>query len=311
MLDSIFIPSPPSSSSLDGLRKMNRARRLGFIGTPEFERIFDDLFKGIDIEKILRKHLQPVDRPKVSIKIDDGEPDQELKDNFKRKVGSNEVEDDTEEEEEPYIHEPDVMYAEDDDEGLDKGDAYEDDESEKAPPSIFDLLSSGKDFSDLVPTQPKHTEIYRQAFGLDDNGDPIPLPEDEEEDSSVKDPYVFIANRLTFLIKTKLPIIFDTSIIETGTTAKVNYMSIAVNTDKTYPKVETVNDIAWVMRECNGSSEIRNEIHEFLEGTEYRDICIFPSTIKRNGQEIPAVRFVIYPKRSQYNFGPAFLNHNK
>ena len=86
---------------------------------------------------------------------------------------------------------------------------------------------------------------------------------------------------------------------------------IAVNTDKTYPKVETVNDIAWVMRECNGSSEIRNEIHEFLEGTEYRDICIFPSTIKRNGQEIPAVRFVIYPKRSQYNFGPAFLNHNK
>ena len=137
------------------------------------------------------------------------------------------------------------------------------------------------------------------------------MPEDEEEDSSVKDPYVFIANRLTFLIKTKLPIIFDTSIIETGTTAKVNYMSIAVNTDKTYPKVETVNDIAWVMRECNGSSEIRNEIHEFLEGTEYRDICIFPSTIKRNGQEIPAVRFVIYPKRSQYNFGPAFLNHNK
>ena len=207
-----------------------------------------------------------------------------------------------------------------------------DEPEEKVPPSIFDMLKSGKEFKDIVAPQPKHTEIYNQAFGLDDNGNEIALPdeddeppyihepdvvyaedeeEDEQEDFPKKDPNVFIANRLTFLIQTKLPIIFDTSIIETGTTAKVNYMSIAVNTDKTYPKVETVNDIAWVMRECNGSREIRDEIHEFLEGTEYGDICIFPSTINRNGQEIPAVRFVIYPKRTQTNFGPAFLNHNK
>lgn len=285
MLDSIFIPRP----SLDGLRKMNRARRAGFIGTPEFDRIFDDLFKDIDIEKILRKHLQPVDRPKVSVKIDDDvETNQKLKDDFKWKV-------------------------EDDEEGLDEGDAYEDEEPAKVPPSIFDMLKSGKDFADIIPTQPKHTEIYNQAFGLDENGDPIPLPDDEddEEDDEVKDPFVFIANRLTFLIQTKLPIIFDTSTIETGIHAKVNYMSIAVNVDKTFPKIETENDLAFIMREFNGSEEIQGEINEFLKDTEYDGIWAFPSTIVRNNVKIPAIRFVIYPKRKYYNFGPAFLNRNK
>lgn len=284
MLDSIFIPRP----SLDGLRKMNRARRAGFIGTPEFDRIFDDLFKDIDMEKILRKHLQPVDRPKVSVKIDDdGETNQKLKDDFKWKVG-------------------------DDEEGLDEGDAYEDEEPANVPPSIFDLLKSGKEFKDIVSPQPKHTEIYNQAFGLDENGDPIPLPDDEEgEGEEVKNPFVFIANRLTFLIKTKLPIIFDTSIIETGINAKVNYMSIAVDVNKTFPKIETENDLAFIMREFNGSEEIQGEINEFLKDTEYDGIWAFPSTIVRNDVKIPAIRFVIYPKRKYYNFGPAFLNRNK
>jgi hypothetical protein len=177
------------------------------------------------------------------------------------------------------------------------------------------MLSGGKKFSDIVPTQPKHTEIYKQAFGLDDNGDPIPLPEDEEEeeemDENVKNPFVFIANRLTFLIKTKLPIIFDTSIIETGINAKVNYMSIAVDVNKTFPKIETENDLAFIMREFNGSEEIQGEINEFLKDTEYDGIWAFPSTIERNDVKIPAIRFVIYPKRKYYNFGPAFINRNK
>ena len=229
----------------------------------------------------------------------------------------------------------------------------EEPEEEKVPPSIFDMLKSGKEFKDIVAPQPKHTEIYNQAFGLDENGRPDPKydvedydseiededeglddgdayeddeppyihepdvvyaedeEEDEQEDFPKKDPNVFIANRLTFLIQTKLPIIFDTSIIETGTTAKVNYMSIAVNTDKTYPKVETENDLAFIMREFNGSEEIQGEINEFLKDTEYDGIWAFPSTIVRNDVKIPAIRFVIYPKRKYYNFGPAFLNHNK
>ena len=127
----------------------------------------------------------------------------------------------------------------------------------------------------------------------------------------VKNPFVFIANRLTFLIKTKLPIIFDTSIIETGINAKVNYMSIAVDVNKTFPKIETENDLAFIMREFNGSTEIQGEINEFLKDTEYDGIWAFPSTIVRNDVKIPAVRFVIYPKRKYYSFGPAFINHNK
>lgn len=212
----------------------------------------------------------------------------------------------------------------------------DDEEPVKEPPSIFEMLAGGKKFSDIVPSQPKHTEIYNQAFGLDDNGNPIPLPEDDElddeedeepyihepdvvyaededdeEDDEVKDPYVFIANRLTFLIQTKLPIIFDTSTIETGIHAKVNYMSIAVNVDKTFPKIETENDLAFIMREFNGSEEIQGEINEFLKDTEYDGIWAFPSTIVRNDVKIPAIRFVIYPKRKYYSFGPAFLNRNK
>ena len=218
----------------------------------------------------------------------------------------------------------------------------EEPEEEKVPPSIFDMLKSGKEFKDIVSPKPKHTEIYNQAFGLDENlknlldddmddgseiedeeppyihepdvvyaDDEEDEEEDEQEDFPKKDPNVFIANRLTFLIQTKLPIIFDTSIIETGTTAKVNYMSIAVNTDKTYPKVETENDLAFIMREFNGSEEIQGEINEFLKDTEYDGIWAFPSTIVRNDVKIPAIRFVIYPKRKYYNFGPAFINHNK
>ena len=48
-----------------------------------------------------------------------------------------------------------------------------------------------------------------------------------------------------------------------------------------------------------------------LSEYEYDGIWAFPSTIERNDVKIPAIRFVIYPKRKYYSFGPAFLNHNK
>ena len=126
-----------------------------------------------------------------------------------------------------WLKSPDPKYdveddseIEDEDEGLDDGDAYEDDE----PPYIHE--------PDVVYAEDEEDE-----------------EEDEQEDFPKKDPNVFIANRLTFLIQTKLPIIFDTSIIETGINAKVNYMSIAVDVNKTFPKIETENDLAFIMRE--------------------------------------------------------------
>jgi hypothetical protein len=283
----------------DAVRRNNRLKGLEFMGTPEFEELFTKVFGGLG---------DRVDKPRVySIRVPDRTKEdiartKKMHDDFHWKIDDADV-DEGEDDEPPYIHEQDVVYAEDEEDD-------EDDEPAKVPSSIFEMLSEGKKFSDIVPTQPKHTEIYNQAFGLDDNGDPIPLHDDEEDDE-VKDPYVFIANRLTFLIQTIQPIIFDTSIIETGIHAKVNYMSIAVNTDKTYPKIETENDLAFIMREFNGSKEIQDEINEFLKDTEYDGIWAFPSTIVRNDVKIPAIRFVIYPKRKSYSFGPAFLNRNK
>lgn len=280
----------------DAVRRNNRLRGLEFMGTPEFERLFEQIFRDIDIEKIVKS----IERPKVSIHIDDEETDQELKDNFKWKVeDDNEVEDDTEEEE-PYIHEPDVVYAEDnEDDEDDEGDAYDepyDKEPVKQPPSIFDLLAGGKKFSDLVPTQPKHTEIYKQAFGLDDNGDPIPLPDDEgdEEDDEVKDLSVFIANRLTFLIQTIQPVIFDTSSIE----VKDNTMTVAINEEKTFPKIGSIDELGFITCKVNSSPTIQRVIDDFLgDDCFYSSIYCFPTkTVDRHGKDVFAIKFVCYRK---------------
>ena len=146
----------------DAVRKNNRLRGLEFIGTPEFEEIFTKLFEGFG---------DRVEKPRVySIRVPDRTQEdiartKKMRDDFHWKID-------------------DVDEAGDED--LDEGDAY-DEEPVKEPPSIFEMLAGGKKFSDIVPTQPKHTEIYKQAFGLDDNGDPIPLPDDEndEEDDEV------------------------------------------------------------------------------------------------------------------------------
>lgn len=249
----------------DAVRRNNRLRRLNIIGTPEFERLFEQILKDIDIEKIVK----PIERPKVSIQIDDEETDQALKDNFKWKV---------------------------EDDELDEGDAYEDEEPAKVPPSIFEMLAGGKKFSDIVPTQPKHTEIYKQAFGLDDNGDPIPLPDDEddEEDDEVKDLSVFIANRLTFLIQTIQPVIFDTSSIE----VKDNTMTVAINGEKTFPKITSLDELGFITCKVNCSPTIQRAIDDFLgDDCFYSNIFCFPTkTVDRNGKDVFAIKFVCYRK---------------
>ena len=312
---------PPEFEDADGIRQ---PRRVRFIEGKDFDKFLDELFKEIDVDKIIRRRLNSIQRPRVSICIPD--------------------EDDEEVSITPVNPDPKTVphgYFQIDKTELDKFPQPEivdlnkkdDDDGEKKPTSIFDDNDFKKLFGDCVGTKK-----FNEIFGLDENGKPDPkygdLDEDDEDDEDdeegldegdayeddvgeepeefqKKDPYVFIANRLTFLIQTKLPIIFDTSTIETGIHAKVNYMSIAVNVDKTFPKIETENDLVFIMREFNGSEEIQGEINEFLKDTEYDGIWAFPSTIERNDVKIPAIRFVIYPKRKYYSFGPAFLNHNK
>lgn len=114
----------------------------------------------------------------------------------------------------------------------------------------------------------------------------------EETPAPKKDPSVFIANRLTFLIQTLQPIVFDTSNIE----ATPNTMTIAVNEGKTFPKIETIDELGYITSQINASPIVIREIEDYLKGTGYTNIYCFPTTMEdKDGDEVFAVRFVAYP----------------
>lgn len=118
----------------------------------------------------------------------------------------------------------------------------------------------------------------------------------KEEPKPLKnDPSVFIANRLTFLIQTMFPIVFDTSSIET--TGK-GFMTIALNGDKTFPKINTIDELGYITAQINNSRALADEIDSFLdEDGVYSSIYCFPTTmVNRAGDEVFAVKFVCYSK---------------
>ena len=105
-----------------------------------------------------------------------------------------------------------------------------------------------------------------------------------------KNPFVFISNRLTFLIKTKKPIIFNTSMIESND----NYMDIAIDENKTFPKLHNVNDVGIITNELNHDEEFLSEIKEYLDGTEWKSIFCFPIIMNHGMEnETLAIRFVV------------------
>ena len=115
---------------------------------------------------------------------------------------------------------------------------------------------------------------------------------EEKPDAPAKDPSVFIANRLTFLIQTLQPIVFDTSNIE----ATPNTMTIAANESKTFPKIETIDELGYITSQINASPIVIQEIEDYLKGTGYTNIYCFPTTMEdKDGDDVFAVRFVAYP----------------
>ena len=266
----------------DAVRKNNRLRGLEFIGTPEFEAIFDKLFDGFDRE-MAKPRVYAIRTPDIT--KEDIAQTKKMRDDFRWKIDDSDV--DEEDDEPPYIHEQDVVYAEDE----------EDDESEKVPPSIFDMLKSGKEFKDIVTPQLKHTEIYNQAFGLDDDGNEIPLPEDdegeedEEEVPEVKNPFVFIANRLTFLIKTSQPIIWDTSTIATPSKD-----CIFVAFDKRKNPNLDMRLAAKIAHKVNIDMDIQEEIDKYLEGTEWETIYCMPHIMNLKGEDRLGFVFAVTSK---------------
>lgn len=94
----------------------------------------------------------------------------------------------------------------------------------------------------------------------------------EEKTEQKVHPFVFISNRLTFLIKTKYPIIWDTSSIKT---VRTNSLFVALDKNDN-PKI-TPKEASYIALNINRDGEIRKEITEALSGTEWKDIYCAPS----------------------------------
>lgn len=154
----------------------------------------------------------------------------------------------------------------DEDEDEDEHPPYDLMDRKEVPESIFDHIE------DFFPTK---------------NDDANSVPKIEEYQ---KNPFVFIANRLTFIIKTKQPIIFNTSMIESTD----NYMDIAIDEKKTFPKLHNVNDVGIITNELNHDEELLSEIKEYLDGTEWKSIFCFPIIMNHGKEnETLAIRFVV------------------
>ena len=153
----------------------------------------------------------------------------------------------------------------DDDEDEDEHPPYDLMDRKEVPESIFDHIE------DFFPTK-------------NDGANSVPKMNEH------KNPFVFIANRLTFIIKTKQPIIFNTSMIESTD----NYMDIAIDEKKTFPKLHNVNDVGIITNELNHDEELLSEIKEYLDGTEWKSIFCFPIVMNHGKEnETLAIRFVV------------------
>ena len=168
-------------------------------------------------------------------------------------------------------------YGEDD--GDEDGGEVEDEiDDDTITPARQDAITPARQPKSLL----EDDDVLNRLFGLQSRkSEPVP-----------KNPFVFVANRLTFLAQTVQPIIFDTSLIETGE----NFITIGINEDKTFPKIKDYDDLGRIACQINCSQTIRDEIAEFLKGSEWSDIFCFPEFISKNGPgtDVWALKFICY-----------------
>lgn len=110
-------------------------------------------------------------------------------------------------------------------------------------------------------------------------------------EKELKNPFVFIANNLTFAIKTKYPIIWDTSTIITDDRS----MFVAIDEKKTFPKVDKT-EVGKMSCEINRDKDIQNEIDKYLDGTEFTNIYAFPAEEIVYGERRLGIVFYVYKK---------------
>ena len=155
-------------------------------------------------------------------------------------------------------------------------------EPRKEPKSILEMLEDGDERLEKLLGKIVDERLAKRAATEDE----VPVEK--------KNPFVYIANRITFLVQTKFPLVFDTSIINNHEKS----MTIAVNEDKTIPKLNNIDELGFITSEVNRDEDIQKEISEYLEDTCYGNIYCFPTTMSnRKGDSVAAVKFVLYPKK--------------
>ena len=247
---------------IDGGRRAMPLRIVDIVGNKAFERELQNGW-GIDISEFrkiindaIAKHMADDDPP------DDSE------------VAKNET---------PGSDDYEWTCRTEHDDGEDDGeieDEIDDDiiTDDTIPPARQDTIAPARQPKSLL----EDDDVLNRLFGLQSSkSEPVP-----------KNPFVFVANRLTFLAQTVQPIIFDTSLIETGE----NFITIGINEDKTFPKIKDYDDLGRIACQINCSQTIRDEIAEFLKGSEWSDIFCFPEFISKNGlgTDVWALKFICY-----------------
>ena len=249
---------------------MFKIDHLDFIGSDKFNEIVDKLFSNARVERVfkdgiphVRVYVPKKDDPKVERDEDDLEEDGMP--SWRKEVRAS-----------APVKPVEVP-------------------SPKEPKSILEMLEDGDERLERLLGKIIDKKLAeRNLVDDDDEGDDYD-EEDEEDELPKKDPKVFIANRLTFLIQTLFPLVFDTSSIDTDG----NCMTVAIDEHKTFPAIESYDDLGYITCQINNSNVIGKEIEEFLDGTEYSNIYCFPiRTVNRATRVSWGVKFVVYPKKA-------------
>ena len=254
-------------------------KSLDFVGTKRFDEILEKLFEGLRHERVFENGV-----PHMRIYFPNKGVPSEARDNG-APVSKRSKDVVT-----PVKREPKSIL-----EMLKDGDA-------RLEKLLGDIIDQKLDERRVAAVPTSHdvdesmAEVEFDEYEADEEGDEVPEDVGSAIDQpSRRNPSVFIANRLTFLVQTMFPIVFDTSTMATDS----NALTVAIDEDKTFPRINDIDELGFIASEINRSDAIQKEIGEYLDDTEFSNIYCFPYTIcdKRRERPVMALRFVVYPRK--------------
>ena len=244
----------------DAVRKNPLNRKVKFICSPEFEELFNSLFPGVDFAKV----------------VEFGE---------NAEVAKNETPGSD------YEWSCDTECDEDDDDEPDGESEFPDETytivrtnlSNKVPKFHQDWLKR------QVKTQPKNesSKVPPSIFDSQETLDRLFGIKKSISEDPPKDAFVFMANRLTFLIKTRYPIIWDTSTVETIG----NDIAFIALDEENNPQIDLKNATEIAMA-INKDEVIQNEIEDYFKDTKWQSIYCAPFNMDVKGKR--RLGFVFY-----------------